>query len=208
MNKGIFITFEGTEGVGKSTQVKLLGEYLEKTNQPHIVTREPGGDMIAEKIRAIVLGAENENMAYETEALLYAASRAQHCKNVVIPALNEGKIVVCDRFVDSSIIYQAYGRGLSIEFVKNINEYALRTCPPNLTVLLDMPPEEAFKRKGGADVGDRIEMSGKEFFNRVNDAYQYLKNDVQRVAVINPCGTKFETSEKIIELLKSKNLIK
>lgn len=208
MTKGVFITFEGTEGVGKSTQVKLLGEYLAKTNQPHVITREPGGDMIAEKIRKIVLGAENENMADETEALLYAASRAQHVKNVIIPALAEGKIVVCDRFVDSSIIYQAYGRGLSIEFVKNINEYALKNCTPNLTVLLDMTPEEAFKRKGGVDVGDRIETSGNEFYERVNSAYKYLKEDKVRVVPIDPSGTKFETNEKIINLLKSKNLIK
>ena len=206
--RGKFITFEGTEGSGKSTQVKLLAKYLERTNQPYLQTREPGGDDVAEKIRTIVLSADNKNMTYETEALLYAAARAQHVKNIILPALEEGKIVICDRYVDSSIIYQAYGRELSLDFVKNINEYALKNCPPDLTILLNLTPEFAFKRKGGVDKNDRIETSGAEFYKRVDTAFQNLKLETDRVVTLEPKGSRTDTLNKIIDILREKDIIK
>lgn len=205
--KGKFITIEGTEGVGKSTQARLVGNYLERCGIPYIVTREPGGDEVAEKIRQIILDAKNSSMTYETEALLYAASRTQHCKTVIIPALEAGKIVICDRFFDSSIIYQGYGRQLGVDFVKKINDYAIKNCYPDLTILLDLPPEMGFKRKGGADKSDRIETSGADFFKRVNDGYQKLKEDTDRIVSINPSGDKLDTNNKILILLRQRGII-
>lgn len=205
--KGKFITFEGTEGVGKSTQTRLLAEYLEKTGQPYIITREPGGDKIAEKIRRIILDADNVDMADETEALLYAAARAQHVKNVILPALKEGKIVLCDRFVHSSIAYQCYGRGLPLQFVLDVNAYALKNCPPDCVVLMEMSPKDAFARKGGADKTDRLEQSGDEFFEKVNKAYEDMRND-REVLSVDPVGTKEEVLERLINGLKERGLIK
>lgn len=205
--RGKFITFEGTEGVGKSTQVRLLAKYLEESGQPYIITREPGGDGIAEKIREIILDAKNTDMADETEALLYAASRAQHVKNVILPALEEGKTVLCDRFVHSSIAYQCYGRGLPLEFVLNINSYALKNCSPDIVVLMEMSPEKAFARKGGADKTDRLEQSGDEFFEKVNKAYEDMKTE-DGVLFIDPDGTKEEVLERLIEGLKSRGMIR
>ncbi len=205
--RGKFITFEGTEGVGKSTQVRLLAKYLEESGQPYIITREPGGDGIAEKIREIILDAKNTDMADETEALLYAAARAQHVKNVILPALEEGKTVLCDRFVHSSIAYQCYGRGLPLEFVLGVNSYALKNCPPDIVVLMEMSPEKAFARKGGADKTDRLEQSGDEFFEKVNKAYEDMKTE-DGVLFIDPDGTKEEVLERLIEGLKSRGMIR
>lgn len=205
--RGKFITFEGTEGVGKSTQVRLLAKYLEESGQPYIITREPGGDGIAEKIREIILDAKNTDMADETEALLYAAARAQHVKNVILPALEEGKTVLCDRFVHSSIAYQCYGRGLPLEFVLGVNSYALKNCPPDIVVLMEMSPEKAFARKGGADKTDRLEQSGDEFFEKVNKAYEDMKTE-DGVLFVDPDGTKEEVLERLIEGLKSRGMIR
>ncbi|MBQ9782555.1 MAG: dTMP kinase, partial [Clostridia bacterium] len=121
--KGKFITFEGCEGSGKSTQVAMFREYLEKRNIDYVFTREPGGTEIAEKIRALILDAENVAMTDECEALLYASARAQLIKEKVLPCLNSGKLVLCDRYIDSSFAYQAYARGLGMDFVKKINSY-------------------------------------------------------------------------------------
>lgn len=205
--RGRFITFEGTEGVGKSTQVRLLAKYLDESGQPYIITREPGGDGIAEKIREIILDAKNTDMADETEALLYAAARAQHVKNVILPALNEGKIVLCDRFIHSSIAYQCYGRGLPLQFVLDVNSYALKNCPPDLVVLMEMSPEKAFARKGGADKSDRLEQSGDEFFEKVNKAYEDMK-DNDDVLYIDPDGSKEEVLERLIVGLKARGMIR
>lgn len=208
MSKGKFITFEGTEGVGKSTQVKLLADYLEKTGQPYLLTREPGGEVIAESIRKIILDAKNTSMCDETEALLYAASRAQLVKNVILPALEEGKTVICDRYVHSSVVYQCYGRGLSEKFVLDINAFALENCPPDLTILLELPPDVAFKRKGGADKTDRVEQSGEQFFDRVAFGYSKIKEKDEKVLTIVPLGDKADTNKAIINALKERGLIK
>ena len=197
MTRGKFITFEGTEGVGKSTQVKLLADYLKKTGQPYLLTREPGGEAIAESIRKIILDAKNTSMCDEAEALLYAASRAQLVKNVILPALEEGKTVICDRYVHSSVVYQCYGRGLSEKFVLDINAFALENCP-----------DVAFKRKGGADKTDRVEQSGEQFFDRVAFGYSKIKEKDEKVLTIVPLGEREETSQTIINALKERGLIK
>lgn len=205
--RGKFITFEGCEGSGKSTQLSLLGKYLTELGVDFIMTREPGGSVIAEDIRRIILNGSYTAMCDECEALLYAASRMQHIKEVVGPALAAGKLVVCDRYVDSSFAYQGYARGLGMEFIKNINAYALKEYSPDLTVFLDISPEEAFKRKHGADPNDRLEKMGLEFHQKVYLGYKNLQKEYPRFHAIDCRGNKQETLEKIKELLKAHAII-
>ena len=206
--RGKFITFEGCEGSGKSTQLRFLGEYLKETGVDFIMTREPGGSPIAEDIRKIILNGNYTQMCDECEALLYAAARIQHLKEVVEPALAAGKLVVCDRYVDSSFAYQGYARGLGADFIKNINSYALEKCPPDLTVFLDISPKEAFARKHGADLTDRMEKMGLEFHQKVYEGYKKLQKEYPRFVAVDCSGTKFETADKIKKLLKGKTIIK
>ena len=207
MVKGKFITFEGCEGSGKSTQLKLLSEYLQSHNIPYILTREPGGSPISEQIRKIILDGKNMEMCDECEALLYAASRLQHLKDTVIPALNAGKLVVCDRFIDSSLAYQGAARGLGMEYVASINEKALKECPPDLTLFLDIPPDKAFQRKQGADENDRMEKQGLDFHMRVYHGYKQLLAVYPRICAVDCSGTMFDTAKNIVALLKEKGII-
>ena len=172
--KGKFITFEGCEGSGKSTQLRLLSQYLTERGVDFIMTREPGGSDIAEEIRKIILSGKNTAMCDECEALLYAAARIQHLKEKVAPALKAGKLVICDRYVDSSLAYQGYARGLGVEYVRQINELALKEFTPDLTVFLDISPKAAFERKHGADPDDRMEQLGLEFHEKVYRGYKSL----------------------------------
>lgn len=206
--KGKFITFEGCEGAGKSRQIQLLSEYLTKNGIDHIVTREPGGNHISESIRNIILDGKNTDMADECEALLYAAARVQVLKSVISPALNEGKLVICDRYIDSSFAYQGYARGLGIDVIENINFYALKNFMPDLTVFLDIPPAKAFERKHGADEDDRLEQAGMAFHEKVYEGYkEVLKRYPERFIPINPMGEKEETHKKIIALLKDRGIV-
>lgn len=205
--RGKFITFEGCEGSGKSTQLRLLGQYLTETGVDFIMTREPGGSEIAEDIRRIILNGSYTAMCDECEALLYAAARMQHLKEVVEPALAAGKLVVCDRYVDSSFAYQGYARGLGVEFIKNINAYALENYSPDLTVFLDISPKKAFERKHGADQNDRLEKMGLEFHEKVYMGYKNLQKEYPRFCAVNCSGTKFQTAENIKNLLKVKDII-
>ena len=140
MKRGFFVTFEGCEGSGKSTQLKLLAQKLDQAGVDYMMTREPGGSRIAERIREIILDGKNTAMCDECEALLYAASRVQLLKEKLIPALEAGKLVICDRYVHSSLAYQGVARGLGEEYVADINSFALENCPPDLTIFLDIPP--------------------------------------------------------------------
>ncbi len=207
MVKGKFITFEGCEGSGKSTQIRLLSEYLDKAGIPYIVTREPGGSPIAEQLRKIILDGKNMEMCDECEALLYAAARFQHLKDIVVPALEDGKLVICDRYVDSSLAYQGVARGLGTDFVESINSRALEEFQPDLTVFLNIPPDAAFNRKHGADKNDRMEKQGLDFHMRVYEGYLSLLPKYPRICAVECGGSKYETSEKIISLLKSKGII-
>lgn len=205
--KGKFITFEGCEGSGKSTQVSMFREYLEKNNIDYIFTREPGGNAIAEKIREIILDVKNADMTDECEALLYASARAQHVSQTIIPALNAGKLVLCDRYIDSSFAYQAYARGLGIDFIKKINSFAIENCMPDYTVFLDISSTEAFRRKGGQDKNDRLEQVGLAFHEKVYEGYKkVIESDKDRFLLINCKGTKFETHDNIIKALKDKKV--
>ncbi len=206
--KGKFITFEGCEGVGKSRQLKFLAEYLENSKIPHYFTREPGGDPISEKIRNLILDKENLEMTDECEALLYAASRAQLLKKQIKPRLDAGELVICDRYLDSSFAYQAYARGLGVDFVSKINEYAVKNFMPDYTVFLKLSPEDAFKRKGGVDATDRVELSGMDFHKKVYEGYLNLASLYpDRFIVIDASGEKWETREKILSALKDKGIL-
>lgn len=207
-NKGFFITIEGCEGAGKSTQLKKLEEFLQKSGKEFIFTREPGGTRIAEQIRKIILDGENVEMCDETEALLYASARVQHIKEKIIPSKEEGKIVICDRYIDSSFAYQAFARGLGMDFVKGVNVYAVKNCMPDLTLFLDISPEEAFIRKGGADINDRLEQSGIAFHKKVYEGYISLaKSEPQRIAVVNARLSADEVFEEIIKILKERKIV-
>ncbi len=202
MVRGKFVTFEGCEGSGKSTQLRLLSEYLDKTGTPYILTREPGGSPIAEQIRKIILDGKNTDMCDECEAQLYAAARIQHLKDRVIPALESGKLVICDRYVDSSLAYQGAARGLGTDYIESINSLAINKYPPDLTVFLDIPPDKAFLRKHGADENDRMEKQGLNFHMRVYGGYLSLIEKYPRICPVDCGGTKFETHSKIVALLK------
>ena len=206
--KGRFITFEGCEGSGKSTQIRLLSERLKKQGISHIVTREPGGSDIAEQIRNIILNGKNTAMCDECEALLYAAARAQHLREVVQPALNGGTLVLCDRFVDSSLAYQGYARGLGLDFVREINSFAMRDFRPDITLFLDISPRAAFERKHGADEDDRMEQLGMAFHQKVYEGYlKIAEAEPERVAKVACSGSKWETAERVYNILKLRKII-
>lgn len=168
MAKGFLITIEGPDGSGKSTQIELLKKYLESKGYVVTMSREPGGTPISEKIREIILDKNNTEMTSMTEALLYAASRAQHVEEVIKPALEKGQIVICDRYVDSSIAYQGYGRGLG-ESVKVINSYAIDGCIPDLTILFKLDPSVGISRIKRSQ--DRLENEKIQFHMTVFEGY-------------------------------------
>lgn len=183
--KGKFISFEGPDGSGKSTQLKLIKEYLENKGFDVLVTREPGGTQISEKIRNIILDPENKEMSMVAEALLYAASRAQLVHEVIIPALNSGKIVIADRFVDSSLVYQGYARGLGEEMIASINGYAIQGTEPEITFLITLPPEIGLSRKNRDGRLDRLEQENILFHKKVLEGYNNIKNRYDRIVPID-----------------------
>lgn len=206
--RGKFITFEGCDGCGKSTQLKMLSEYLTKENVPHIFTREPGGGKISEAIREILLSGKNAEMTDECEALLYAAARVQHLSDRVEPALSKGELVICDRYVDSSLAYQAYARGLGVEFIGGINAFALEHYLPDVTVFIDLTPEAAFKRKHGADENDRLEQAGMAFHKRVYEGYKKLASEnPERFVCVDGNMTPQEIFEEIVRVLKERGCL-
>lgn len=206
--RGKFITFEGCDGCGKSTQLKMLSEYLAKENVPHIFTREPGGGKISEAIREILLSGKNSEMTDECEALLYAAARVQHLSDRVEPALSKGELVICDRYVDSSLAYQAYARGLGEAFIGGINAFALKNYLPDVTIFIDLTPEAAFKRKHGADENDRLEQAGMVFHKRVYEGYKKLASEnPDRFVCVDGNRTPQEIFEEIVRVLKSKGCL-
>ena len=184
MNKGCFITFEGIDGSGKSTQISLLEKKLRDAGYDVLLTREPGGTEIGEKIRSIILDPSNEEMDQMTEAYLYASSRAQLVRQVIVPAVNEGRIVICDRFVDSSIAYQAYGRQMG-ETIELLNSFAVGECLPDITFLLRIEPENTRSRMEGRELY-RIEMASDDFHYRTFLGYdQIAAANPDRVVVID-----------------------
>lgn len=208
MRKGKFITLEGCDGCGKSTQTELLKKYFEENGIEYVSTREPGGGKISEAIREVILDGKNAEMTDECEALLYAAARVQHLADTVAPALNAGKIVLCDRYFDSSFAYQAEGRGLGEKFVASINAYAIEKFTPDATIFIDLPPAEAFLRKHGADENDRMELAGAAFHERVYRGFlKQAKANKKRFIVIDGRKRKEEMFADILAALKQRKII-
>lgn len=206
--KGKFITFEGCDGCGKSTQLAMFSQYLTEHNIPHVFTREPGGGKISEAIREILLSGKNMEMTDECEALLYAAARVQHLHDKVQPALEDGKLVICDRYVDSSFAYQAYARGLGEDFIGKINAFALEHYKPDLTIFIDLTPEAAFLRKHGADENDRLEQAGLAFHQRVYAGYKKLaENDSERIVCVDGQKTPNGVFADVLTALKQKGIL-
>lgn len=183
--RGRFITFEGIEGSGKSTQIRLLTAVLEQRRIPYILTREPGGPPISERIRGLLLDPLNAEMVPETELLLYSASRAQHTKEVIIPALWEGKHVICDRYYDSSYAYQGAARQLDKEFIRILTAFCTYQTDPDLTVLLDLDVEAGMARIQNREL-DRLEQESWDFHKKVRQQYLSIaKENPSRYFVLN-----------------------
>jgi dTMP kinase len=206
MNSGTFITFEGPDGAGKSTIIDMVAKRLGNV----LLTREPGGIDIAEQIRAVILDKENTAMDPRTEALLYAAARRQHLIEKVKPALDEGKIVLCDRFVDSSLAYQGFARGLGIDEVFAINQFAIENLMPELTIYFDIEPELGLKRinkNKGREI-NRLDLENLEFHQKVSNGYhQLIDRFPDRIRCIDASGTVeevFAETLKIIEEMLAK----
>ena len=182
-----FITFEGIEGCGKSTQIKLAGGYLSERRIPFIMTEEPGGTPIGRKIREMLLNnvpRDTANMSSETELLLFSAARAQHIKDLIGPALKEGRVVLCDRFSDATIAYQGFGRGLDIDFIRRVNDFSSAGLKQHLTLLFDLPVATGLTRameriagNKGMPAEDRFEREALEFHSRVREGYLTLAGD-------------------------------
>jgi len=183
--RGLFIALEGPDGSGKSTIIKLIGNYLKDKGIEFVITREPGGTLIGEEIRHIILDKKNINMGAETEALLYAASRGQHIHEKILPSLEAGKIVLCDRFVLSSLAYQGVGRNLGIEEVKSINDFAIKGVYPDLILFFHVDPEITLERKT-QNGGDRLEEEGNDFHRTVYEGYmELLKRYPKNIKIID-----------------------
>jgi len=185
---GYFITLEGGEGAGKTTVLTSLAHHLKMNGYDVLVTREPGGIDIAEKIRQIILNPEHIAMDGRTEALLYAAARRQHLVEKVFPALKQGKIVLCDRFIDSSLAYQGYARELGMDDVFSINQFAIQDCMPNLTLFFDISPKKGLKRISANKDRERnrLDLEDIDFHEKVYEAYQILLGKFpERIQVIN-----------------------
>jgi len=208
---GLFITFEGTEGSGKSTQIKLTKEYFERCGYSVLITREPGGTPISEKIRSLLLDPENSDMIAKTELFLYAASRAQHIGELIIPALKKGMIVLCDRFHDSTTAYQGYGRNIPLDFIKDLHRLTLGELEPELTFIFEVDlnigiqrarnkSEQSFSMKGG----DRLEREGMDFHGRVLNGYRNIaKSEGHRVKLIKTGDIETINKEIIDHILKT-----
>ena len=203
----MFITFEGPDGSGKSTIIQKVYDYLIENNYDVIKTREPGGSPIAEKIRNLILDTENIKMGYRTEALLYAASRAQHVEETILPALNENKIVLCDRFLISSLAYQGVGRGLGIENVRNINDFAINGVFPDFVLFFNVDPITTLKRKSSLDTADRLEKEGNNFHERVYNGYKEILNSEKNIEIIDATQSVEDVFNQCIEVLKRRNVL-
>jgi len=186
-----FITFEGIEGCGKTTQIGLLTSFLKRLQRPFLLTREPGGTGVGDQIRRILLSSENVGIEPMAELYLYAAARVQHLRQVISPALREGKLVICDRFADATLAYQGYGRGMDLAWIEEIHARTMANVKPDLTFLLDLPVEEglrrALKRMENHSVKeDRFEKEALDFHRRVREGYLALaRNEPRRIVVLD-----------------------
>ncbi len=215
MKTGLFITFEGLEGCGKTTQAKMLFDFLIKKRIPSIYTKEPGGTKIGDKIRKILLDQKNDGMDYKTEMLLFLASRAENVRLIILPALEEGKVVISDRFYDSTTAYQGYGRGIDLKIIKHLNNLVVGKAIPDLTFILDIDPYEGLKRS--ASFGNSREMrfeeefinkkiiGGKLFLERVRHGYYQLSHEEKgRIKIVDANRSKEDIFEEIVKIVNKK----
>ena len=201
MTKGLFITFEGVDGCGKTTQINLLSEYLQKQGHEVLLTREPGGKGLGEKLREILLNYDGE-VSDRCESFLFLADRAQHIDIIVNPAVQEGKIVLCDRHTDSTVAYQGYGRGLDIETINKLNNLATNDRKPDLTFVFDIDTETSMKRVGKNQ--DRMESAGIEFQTKVRNGYlEIAKQEPERVKVIDATKSIEEIHAEVLKYIKN-----
>lgn len=205
MSNGKFIVFEGGEGSGKSTMIKKVALWLEENDIPYIVTREPGGIKISEQIRNVILDIDNEQMDGRTEALLYAAARRQHLVEKVIPELKAGKIVLCDRFLDSSLAYQGYARGIGIKNILDINNFAIEGYEPDLSIIFDLEPEVGLARinKDKNREINRLDKEKIEFHRKVREGYNEVlhlcKRNIVKIDASKPVDDVFCDVKKLIQ---------
>ncbi len=198
----MLISFEGIDGCGKTTQINLLKEKFDSQKIKYISIREPGSTQISEQIRTILLNSKNTEIASETESLLFTSARAQIINEIIIPALNENKIVICDRFIDSTIAYQGYGRGMDIKKLEIINLFAIQKVIPQFTFYLDISVEESQLRLSQNGL-DRMESSGYDFFNKVRNGYfEIAKENKNRVHVINGLKSRDDIFASILSILE------
>lgn len=206
-SRGLFITVEGIDGCGKSTQARLIAAALEAAGHDVLRLREPGGVKISEQIRAILLDPANAEMGDVCELLLYEAARAQLVHQVIRPALAAGKTVVCDRFYDSTTAYQAFADGLDRNMVSQANELAVDGCRPDLTLVFDLPVEDALRRRSGREAEDRLELKGLEFQERVAAGFRAVAADEpDRVKLIDAGGSIAEVFSSVVAELRSAGL--
>ena len=199
--QGAFITFEGADGSGKTTQVRRLAERLAARGTPHLVTREPGGTAAGLAMRALLLEPRTPPLAPEAELLLYAADRAQHVRETLEPALAEGRVVLCDRYIDATIAYQGYGRGLDLGLIAELNRIATAGLAPDLTLVFDVDVEEAARRmasRAGVETPTRFDLEAREFHARVRDGYLRIARDEPgRVRVVDASGPVDEIADRV-----------
>ena len=204
MGRGSFITFEGPEGAGKSSQIQMLGDALSASGREVVITREPGGTPLAEKIRGLVREELDDPPVTRSEVLLFLAARAQLVSQVIRPALERGEWVLCDRFADSTFAYQGYGRGIEVGLLKDLNGFATEGLTPDLTILLDVPPEVsrvrlAERQAATSTAADRIEQAGDMFHRRLRDGFLELaRAEPERFAVIDSSGDRAAVSAAVL----------
>ncbi len=196
----MFITFEGGEGSGKTTISQIVSDRLKQLDFEVVLTREPGGIKVAEEIRSLIMANE---LQYKTEVLLFAAARIEHLENKIKPALNENKIVICDRYIDSSIVYQGYARGESIDAVKEINYWATNNFKPDLTIFFDVKPEVALKRISSDEREvNRFDQEKALFHQKIYDGYRELAKSDDRIKAVDASKTIEEVTNTVIKLIK------
>lgn len=199
--KGIFVVFEGQDGAGKSTQIAALHKYLLSCGREVILTREPGGTPIAEKIRELLLDRDNTGMDAACEAYLYAAARAEHVHNVICPALSRGAVVLCDRFLLSSVAYQGYGRRLGEENILALNALALRGVEPDCTFYLSLDPKEGLSRIAARQEGrDRIEMEKMDFHTRVREGYLHCASKDSNIHLLDARQNAEDVTARMLQI--------
>lgn len=207
MKKGLFIVFEGGEGTGKTTAIESIYDWIQEKDLKCIKTREPGGIKISEEIRQVILDKDNTKMDGRTEALLYAAARRQHLVEKVIPALNEGYVVLCDRFIDSSLAYQGFARGLGIDEVMSINKFAIGEYMPDLSILFDLEPKIGLERisTSGEREINRLDLEKIDFHEKVREGYNKVyKENRHRIVKINAEQSKENVLKEIKKILENK----